>query len=227
MDYYGAEADPRTCDALALKIHPTHREGEADLVRSRWFDCVKLHPVQATYLFAHHYQQQTRKFFETYIDSRTADTARGFVPEDIFYSRDLTSMWLARREADKIGLPYEFVMEIAMKVFVQKLFHRFPRPNQLYSEEFVMDLQDAWKERLQTSVQWSRNPYYSVPNWRADLMQVRHVAFVIEQIKRRPKPHVGLLARMFAERVLQPGLLGGRFDPVEVDRALSMARSLG
>jgi len=227
VDYYGHDHDARTCDALGLKIDPTHREGEADLVHSRWFDYGRLHPVKATYLFAHHYKEQTRKFYETYIDIRTAEDARAFSPDDVFYSRELTSMWLARREADRLGLPYDFVMETAQRRFIDKLFHRFPRPNQLYSEEFVLDLNDAWRERLNTSLQWARDPYFREQNWRGDLLQARHAMFVIEQIQRRPAPHAGLLARMFKERVLAPAMVASRFSEGEVERARAMALSLG
>lgn len=227
VEYFGQHLDARHCDALALKIHPTHREGEADLVHSRWFDYGRLHPVKATYLFAHHYKEQTRKFYETCIDVESADEARAFAPDDIFYSRDLTAMWLARREADRNGLPYEFVMEIAQKRFLEKLFHRFPRPNQLYAEEFVLDLNDAWCERLQTSLAYSKDPYFSQSNWRGDLLQARHANFVIKQIADRHGPKAGLLARMFKERVLSTGQVEKRFDPAEVARALAMAPSLG
>lgn len=226
-EFVGRDLDACTYEVLGLKIDPTHREGEADLVHSRWFDYGRMHPVKATYLFAHHYKAQTHKFFETYIDIRTADDARAFTPDDVFYSRDLTGMWLARRAADKLGLPYEFVMEFAMHSFVNKLFHRFPRPNQLYSEEFLLDLQDAWRERLNTSLCFAKDPMFRASNWRADLLQARHVKFVIDQIKSRPTPHAGLLARAFREEVLTPRLLGFNFPEAEIERAQAMASRLG
>lgn len=227
VEFYGQDMDLKLCEVRGLRIHPTHRENEADLLRSRWFDYQDMHPVHATYLFAHHYKQQTRKFVETYIDVRTAEDARAFVPDDIFLSRDLTGMWLARREADKHGLPYDFVMEHSMNVFIAKLFHRFPRPNQLYAEELYMDLTDLWRARLSREVIFSRKERFKVRSWCGDLAQARHVNFIVSQIKARPAPHIGLLARMFYEGVLSPSLVSSRFDQEVINLAKAQAARLG
>src|SRR6185369_17957189 len=89
VEFVGHDLSAKMCELRGMKIDPAHREGEADLMRSRWFDYIRMHPVHATYLYAHHYKEQTRKFCETYVDLRTADDAQAFFPEDIFLSRDL------------------------------------------------------------------------------------------------------------------------------------------
>lgn len=225
--FFGDDVRGADLEARGLRIDPTHRQGEADLMRSRWFDYHDLHPVTATYLFAHRYKEQTRRFCETYIDTRTADEAVAFVPDDIFYSRDLTSMWLARRSADRLGLPYEFVLEVAQKRFVDKLFHRFPRPNQLYSEEFELDLQDEWKARLARQLVYSQRAFFRMRHWRGLVVQARHVKFVVDQIKGREGGHVNLLGRMLHEDVLSVGLAGMHFPAELVKAAAVVASRLG
>lgn len=210
MEYIGRGTPRERCELLAIGVDPLHRDGEADLVQSRWFDYHDLHPAEATYLYAHHYVQQTRAFYEACIDVRTAQDVRAFVPDDIFCSRDLTSMWLARRAADAIGAPYPFVLRFAHARALERLYHRFPRPNQLYGEEFDLDVADAWRELLARSLQFSRLPYFQMANYRGEPAQDKHIAFVIDQITKRPGPKKGLLARVFAEGVLSPDLAAAR-----------------
>jgi hypothetical protein len=219
----GMDLAPDLLERRGMTIHPTHRENEADLMHSRWFDYAGMHPVAATYLYAHHYKEQTRKFCETYVDIRSAEDAKAFTPDDIWFSRDLTSMWLARREADRLGLPYEFVMEIAQQRYVDKLFHRFPRPNQLYSEEFGMELEQAWKERIARGLVWSRKPQFQAAAFRGEPAQIKHVEFLVEQIKRRTHKPEGLIARMFREGVLSHKLAEPHFEEVVIDHALELA----
>jgi len=224
--FIGHDLSRAELELRGMRIDPVHREGEADLMRSRWFDYADMHPVAATYLFAHLYNEQTRRFYAACIDERTAADQVGFTPEDIFYSRDLTAMWLARRCADKNGWPYDFVLEVAQKRFIDKLFHRFPRPNQLYSEEFELDLQDEWRARLARQLVYSRAPRFKAMNFTGQVVQARHANFVIEQIKSRVRPHTGLLGRMLHEDVLSVTMAATRFKPDEVCAALEVAADL-
>lgn len=224
--YYGSTTTARDCELRAMKIDLTHREDEAGLICRRWFDYASLHPTQATYLYAELYKQQTFFFAESYIDIRTAAEARAFVPDDIFMSRDMTSMWLARRAADALGMPYEFALEFATQRALNRLYQHFPRPNQLYGEEFEIDLSAAWQESLGRSMRYSRDVRYQASSYRDTPMQRRHVTFVIQQIKARALPHHNLLARMFREDVLSPALAEGHFDEAQVAAAQAAASRL-
>lgn len=226
MEYFGSNLDRKAYEMRSLKIDPMHREGEADLIRSRWFDYARLLPAQATYLFAHHYQEQARRWCVAHVDARTAEEARPFTPDDIFMSRDMTAMWLARRCADAHGIPYDFALHFAQDRALNRLHHRFPRPNQLYGEEFELDLADAWKASLQWSIRYSKELQFRASNYTGSPNQVRHVAFVIGQLKSRQAPHHNTLGRMFNEDVLNPALAAQAFAPEVISLAESVAAKL-
>lgn len=202
-----------------MKIAPEHRVGEAALMRSRWFDYRDMHPVSATYLFAHYYKQQTLKFYEQSIDFRTLEDVRAFAPDDIFMSRDLTSMWLARRFADEHGIPYPFLMRFAHERYFNRAQRQFPRPNQLYGEEMEIDTLAAWKEQLSRQLTYSRLPKFTMSEWRGTKDQAQHVRFVEAQIKSRPAPRYRLLARMLQEDILSLPIIQAAFSQEEAERA--------
>ena len=135
-------------------------------------------------------------------------------------------MWLARRAADKIGAPYEFVMQFAQERALARLFQHFPRPNQLYGEEYEIDLAMAWFESKQRMLRYSRMPKFHVTAWRGSRIQKMHVEFVAEQIKQRPSPHTNLLARMLHEGVIPPGVATEHFEEEQVKKALCVAAKL-
>lgn len=212
-----------------LRIDSVHREDEAGLALKCWFDYQELDPVEKTYIFARHYEQQTRIFYERCVDIGTAEDARAFAPDDIFMSRDLTSMWLARRASDVLGVPYGVTMSFAQGRFLERLFHRFPRPNQLYGEEFEDDLALHWKKLLSEGVRYSSEPRFKVANWKngsPTLAQARHRNFIVQQIKTRPRPHHRILGRMFAEGVLSVPTCHRLFTDAELDLAEDVAARL-
>lgn len=219
IEFFGKGLDRKILELKGMKIDQEHRDGEAALMRKRWFDYRGMHPVEATYLYAHFYKEQTLKFYESVIDIRTVENARAFVPDDIFMSRDMTSMWLARRCADQHGLPYPFVLRFAQDRFFSRTQHSFPRPNQLYGEEFEIDLLAAWKEEVARKITYSSQARYKLSAWTGELDQAEHLHFVMEQIKARPAPRHRLMARMIAEGILNRALIAKRFSEQEADDA--------
>lgn len=200
--YIGDERDRDTLEMLALKIDPAHRVGEAALMRSRWFDYRDMHPALATYHYAHCYRVQTQRFFAAVIDERTAEDARAFVPDDIFFSRDLTSMWNARRQCDQLGIPYAFALRFAQDRFLSRAQRQFPRPNQLYGEEFEADLLLAWREQVARQITFAHSPRFRTDQYRGEPVQVEHLDFVCAQVLARPAPRYRLIARLLQEHVI-------------------------
>jgi len=222
MLYHAADLDVKDRVLRGLRVAPEHRVNEADLAVKTWFEYQVLDPVQRTYLFAEHYREQTRRFYEKCIDIGSAEDARAFTPSDIFMSRDMTSMWLARRASDELGVPYSFTMAFAQARALDRHFHRFPRPNQLYGEEFEDDLKALWMQRMSESLQYSQSP--SVGAAQAEKGRahaLRHASFVVEQIRRRPAPRFRILGRMFKEGVLSARLECVRcgFSEQEIEQA--------
>lgn len=218
-DFYGHDLDKKLIEVRGLKIDPAHRANEPALMTRRWFDYRDMHPVLATYLYAHHYKEQTARYYEAMVDIRTPERARAFTPDDIFMSRDLTSMWLARASADRLSLPYPFVMRFAQARFFERAQRQFPRPNQLYGEEFEVDLLAAWKEQIGRQLTYASSPRYKAHNWCGQLAQAQHVRFVVEQVKARPAPRHRLIARLMAEDVLSYQQAASNFGAQEADAA--------
>ena len=226
VTYFGQGQTPRHYELRAMKIDAQHREDEAGRMQTRWFDYSAMHPAEATYLYAELYKQQTRFFAECYTDIHSADSARAFTPEDIFMSRDATAMWLARSAADALGVPYEFALQFSMQRSLNRLFQHLARPNQLYGEEFEIDLAAAWAESIGHSIRYSRDERFNVAAYRGTFFQKKHVAFVIKQIQGRAAPRSGLLGRMFNEGILNQALATDHFQEEEINRALAVATTL-
>lgn len=208
MEYFGSDFKREQLEAIGLQVDPAHRVDLPDLMRSRWFAYWGLHPVQATYLFASLYKAQIKTFAECFVDIETAQDARAFVPDDIFKSRDLTGMWLARSTADRVGCPYETLLRFAQRRALDRTFQRFPRPNQLYGEDFELDLADEWKATCAYSLQYCKGDEFAASRhewgtaWPPGV--TAHAAFLIKQIAARPAPRDKLLGRMFHEDRLSP-----------------------
>lgn len=227
LHFYGDNFTKEEHELRIMRIDPTFREGEADLFRSRWFDYAGMHPVRATYLYAHLYKEQTRIFRETCIDIETADQGRAFVPDDIFMSRDMTAMWLARRACDALGCPYDFALRFGQARAINRMMTVMLRPNQLYGEEFEIDLAVAWKESLAITLRYSRQETFKAKNYAGHLLQRRHVASVIEQIKKRHhSSHNNLLGRMLSEGVLDEKLAENHFTAEAIGAAQGIAATL-
>lgn len=215
----GSDKSQAEYDAIGLQIAEEHREEEAALFTTKWIDYRAWHPVRATYFFAECYRLQTTRWMERNRDLESADDARAFTPADIFASTDMTGMWLARQAADRHGMTYPFVMQQASQRFLDRLYHRFPRPNQMYGEEFELDTRDAWLEQLSRSLQYSRDAQ--------TIQDPEHEKYVVEQIKARPAGHSNLLGRMFKEGVLNPKRMVKHFGPDLTIKAVRVAVSLG
>lgn len=218
-DYYGKDTPVKLLEVKGMKLDPENRAGESKLMQSCWYDYRDMHPAAKTYLYAELYRQQTLKFYEAMIDIRTLDTARAFTPDDIFMSRDLTSMWLARRMADQHGVPYGFVLRFAQDRFFARVQRTFPRPNQLYGEELEVDMIAAWRERLDRQITYAASLRFRASSWRGELAQAQHVNFVVGQIKARPAPRHTLLARMLNEDVLALPMIASNFSQQESEAA--------
>jgi hypothetical protein len=138
----------------------------------------------------------------------------------------MTSMWLARQAADQLGVPYPFVLDFAGRRAHDRLFRRFPRPNQLYGEEFELDVRDAWQATRERSIQYSTADRFKHSAPSSDLKR-EHAQAVVCQILARQRPQwPGLLGRMFNEGVLHPDSIEGVEEGV-LEQAKAVAARLG
>lgn len=224
--FFGQGLERPVMDALALRLVPEARAGEAQAWSKRWFDHRHLHPVEATYLFAHLYAKQTRAYYAKCVDERTADEARPFTPVDIFWSRDMTAMWMARQTADMHGIPYGFALQFAESRSFDRLMRCFPRPNQLYGEEYEADLLAAWQARVDRGLVFSELDRFKVHARCGDPAQLEHVEFLLGQIRRRGSSP-GLMARCLNAQVLSREEVAHAFGEAALAEAQRKAALIG
>jgi hypothetical protein len=230
MEHFGSDLPRDVLELTGLRIDPAHRLDLPELLHSRWFAYWDLHPVAATYLYAAHYREQVRTFAECYVDIETAHDAKAFSPDDIFESRDLTAMWLARSATDRVGCPYPVALAFAQHRALERQFRRYPRPNQLYGEDFELDLADHWRQMCDYSLQYVATDSFAAskhtPGSSPAVVEA-HATWLMRQITRRARPHHRLLGRMFREDRLDPRWAARVFTPAEIDAALQHASELG
>jgi len=201
--FYGSALTVADCEMLALtRVDPSLRVAEALLYTRKWFDVRHLHPVQATYLFAHEYAEAVRRAYARQKDIRTLEKVRGFDVESLFASRELTAMWRARQAFDAIGCRYEFALEFIMKRFCDRGWRVFPRPNQLYAEEIVLDVRDAWHRECKAVTQLAKHERFDTRNFTGHPDQLAYQAWQIEQVGTRGGNRAMLLGRLLQERAL-------------------------
>ncbi|OAD82853.1 hypothetical protein ATN89_17365 [Comamonas thiooxydans] len=202
-----------------LIIDEKFREKEPDALQRKWFDYRLLHPTEATYLWAHFYNEQAKKFYATCKDTGTADSVVGIAPADALRSREANSVWRARQVLDKIGCPYPWALQFLMRRAINNGWRTFPRPNQMYGYDSVVDLYNAWKERVARELTYSREPFFLALQWEEHPVQVAHIEFVVDQLSKRAAPRHRLVSRLIKEGVLDEAL-ATRFFPAEAEAAL-------
>ena len=201
--FYGSELTVADCEMLALsRIAAPLRAAESLLYMKKWFDVRGYHPVQATYLFAHEYAQAVRRAYGRQKDVRKLDEVKGFDVASLFDSRELTAMWRARQAFDAIGCRYEYGLDLIMKRFCDRGWKVFPRPNQLYAEEVILDVRDAWRAECKAVMQLAKHERFRAEHFTGHPDQVGYQAWQIEQVKTRGGNRAMLIARLLQERVL-------------------------
>lgn len=187
------------------------RDEEAALMKTRWFDQRDLLPAQATYFFTSRYDEIYRDHFAMMRDRDGAEEAMTRVVDDVFHGSDLIPMWKARQEADKIGCRYDFYLYFIFKRVWERGHRMLPRPNQLYGDELVLDIRDAWEEAKRSSLQLATSPRFKPDAYVGHPDQIAYHAYLVEQIKQREHP-AKLIARLvFRERVLPLEIAGEHF----------------
>lgn len=217
-------------NALMLKMPRACLENEVAAMNSRWWEYRGMSPVDTTYLFAKEYKDATIAWNRMCKDDATAESrANYFVPEDIFKSRDLYAIWMARQHADLLCIPYGFLMHFAIRRQLNMTLRHMPRPNQLYSDEFHIDLTAAWSQRRLEFLQLPTSADFRERLNRQDCQSAwrgQFKSWLFEQVRQRPGPHERILGRLIHERLCSEAEVAGAWDQDVADRALRVANML-
>ena len=201
--YYGAELSFHELElrTLTTYIEPL-RKLDIPLYEHKWFDYVRLHPLQATYYFVDCY----RKLYQRASKQFFGKTTQGFRELDFIEGRERLSFWRARLAADSIGVPYPwFISKIFEGKLESGLFkNRLPRPCHLVESGDLEVLKEMWNLEHNGSVlTMAADPFYNVKRWVGDAAQVRHEDFLIEQVRKRSMKRFALATLIYEKQVLR------------------------
>lgn len=219
--FTGSEATRGACETLALqRVDEEIRAQEVDLYSTKWFDYRIEHWVHSTYRYAHEYRNAARSFCRTNNDIEKAEALKLFSSVDIFQCKELTACINARQALDRIGCRYEWALTWMLKRFSDRGWLAFPRPNQIYSEELMMDVRDHWEEECKASLQIARNAHFQVAQ-QGPLQPVQreYTTWLMDQARSRGVDSWRPLSRMLSEGVVRPEDVGLYFSWDILERA--------
>lgn len=186
-----------------IKIPMNSRVDEPECMRTRWFDYVRLHPLQATYWFAECYR---RIYVEISLKEKGLTTRGG--KDDFLQTREATSFWRLREFCDLNGFEYEWFLRQMMnyRTSTGEFKNYLPRPQHLLKPDpaEVQAIIDCWADRLSGNVLMTANdPWFLVSNWEAAPDQVRYEDCLIEQVKRKRIKHYSLSFLVYKKQMLR------------------------
>lgn len=219
MDFYGSELTNDECEAIALfGIHHAHLEDEAQAMQNKWFDYRMWPHVKASYYFAKCYEIAYRRFFEETRDRETSKIIPVYNHHDPLKSRQSTNIHLARQAFDMIGVRYEFGIRFAMKRFCERGWRAMPRTNQLYGDEIIADMKEAWALECRAKLQIADNPYFLAENYKGDIIQNQYHDWLVEQVNKRSLRYMTIGQLVYVNKVMPESVAIARFGEELVAR---------
>lgn len=196
-NYHNADLTTAEYDMMFIQSHIDEKylAKEADLMKSKWFDYRFMHFVEATYLFSMYYTKATQYWTKKVIDMKRGDFVKGFKGGDFLKisQREKVGFWRARAHADSMGISYEFYTHFAFKWCVEgRIWKRFPRPNQLYSQELLTAMVEAWREECAGMPQIPIHENYRTDSG-IDCEHTEHFQhWLCNELMKRTSPELGL-----------------------------------
>jgi hypothetical protein len=200
------------------------RELEADLRETMWFDYRLCHPAQVTIHYAACYNDALRRFCEVGHDRDKLDKLRVNEPHLVYGTRESTAFTIARQSLDRIGCRYEWAMHFLVNRYIERGWRAMPRPNQLYGEELLMDLRDAWKTECAASLQIPKSHGMKViEGLPLTHTQRQYADWVFGQVRARTRDFHRPLSRLLTEQVVSRDAIELEFGTATLERSLRAA----
>jgi len=221
--FFGSGMTFHECEVLVFQHIPDHlRREEPTLRRSCWYDYRRLHPVQATHLFAHHYNLAYGRA-ALIAQGRGGGKMRGFKGGDFLQSREKLQFWRLRQTVDALGMPYDFFLNAAMDWYIAAGWVNIPRPCHINTnEEMAAHIVLKWEEWCNASMQWAADERYRVENWFGHDDQIAYEQFMIRQIGRRANPQFALHTALYQARSVRIETAIREFGTDVVQKAISL-----
>lgn len=167
-------------EMIARHIPLSLMKGESELFGTKHWDYRFMHPAKATQLFAQHYAIAKKRALQRRVDVYIGHNHRPLKAASVFdlAKSHVTGFWKARRQADQLGIPYDFYCEQAMQFADVARWQNLPGPIQLYSSKVPEHLQTTdyavsmvefigqrWLERCKTSFPYATHEAYLVEHY--------------------------------------------------------------
>lgn len=224
-EYFGCELDFIHCEALMLaKIPPAQLEVELERMQTKWWDYRNLHPVKATYLFAHHYNLAYKAVVQMSRDVERGAHMKAWKGKDIFERKtELTGLWKARQNADALGMRYDFYCLQALKWAEDRNWKNLMRPTAMYSDDVTEFLQEAWMTECRARLQVAMHPRYQLVNNFGHVDQEAYRKWALGQVSARQHKEFALHTYMVSNAQLDPAEATEWFGADAVRRALEIS----
>jgi hypothetical protein len=214
---YGLDTDTERCDLLMFRmIRKDYQEYEKPLFSSKWFDYRFMHPVQATYLYAHEFTLAYRRFFRSTISRAAAETIRIQKKEDLFDCEKayISAIWRGRQHADAMGIPYDAYIDFAMTKMLNNWNRsHLPQAATLYSGEVCEYVQAQWETRQGETPFIGKHPEFKLNRYVGTPHQNDHHEWLLAQVEKRQSASRIMLSQLYNDELLPMEKIVMRFGP--------------
>lgn len=202
--YFGSELTRSECDVLAIaNIGVKLRDREQALMKDKWFDYRPMHPTQATYLFAHHFNRAYGNFMNVGYGKGGGFMA-SFKGKDFIQVREKTSFWSLRQKVDELGVRYDFFCRKAMDWHLERGWRRPPRPcHVVNNNDMIVYVMNAWAEECASKIQFAKSSRFTAAQHVGGEDQLAYEDFIVEQIKRKQHPKFALYSALYVHDAIR------------------------
>lgn len=194
MEYIGSNLTHFDYESLTLEfISKKDRADEPCLFDRKFWDYKPLHPMQATYLFAHHYKNAIKSAIMRRTDLYKGLSYKGLKKEDFLEcsKRVINGLWRGRQHADAFGVPYDIWCNSAMKYAESRDWQYLPNPTQIYSKktssekdiDMVSAIVSRWDEVKSSQFIGATHPFFQAENYCGNPYQRAYQAAILKHLR--------------------------------------------
>lgn len=218
---FGVDTPILECDALAMQCVRKDWQGyERGLFTSKWFDYRFMHPVHATYLYAHEWQIAHRQAFGRTFDRKAAEHIKLLKHEDIFACDKafLAGLWRGRQHADALCMPYDLYLQLALEAALKYWKQKYmPRPMHLYSANICESVVQRWEELQSAKLYVGAHVELRSYNYQGTDAQNAHHEWLLAQAMKRSNP-VPCLTQFYEDDLLPVEKIRVRFGDKMIEK---------
>jgi len=207
-------------------VTPKVLQNEAQLMRSSWVAYAYKSALVRTELFCELYLESYRTHYGKVRNFLSAG-AQIPINSELFQNdaRQINSLWRARQEADRLGMPYEVFLDATIGwAACHKNRKQLLAPNQLYGKEALAAAQKRWAETRETysifTDEWDARLF--VGDEKSGLPRVQAIRLIHRRITTAKHPEIALANYMGRRGAIDETLARRMFHkrPGLVDDAL-------